>query len=184
MFTTQSELQAGLDHIRQSPADNGVVEKIVCRPAVDERQELQEAQLDIRVGLVGDNWLARGYRKMADSGAHPDMQLNLMNARAIALIARSEARWQLAGDQLYIDLDLSPNNLPPGTQLQIGDAIIEVTAEPHTGCSKFMARFGRDAAVFVNSELGRSLNLRGINARVIRSGAVRAGSRIGKLKGA
>jgi MOSC domain-containing protein YiiM len=183
MFTPVSELEAGIAHIRSSPKDNGVVEKIVCRPAVDERKELQEAQLDTAVGLVGDNWLSRGLRKAPDGGAHPDMQLNLMNARAIALIARSEERWQLAGDQFYIDLDLSPDNLPPGTQLQIGDAIIEVTAEPHTGCSKFMARFGRDAAVFVNSQLGKSLNLRGINARVIQSGAVRAGSSVRKVNG-
>lgn len=184
MFTSVAELEAGIAHIRMSPKDNGIVEKIVCRPAIDERRELQEAQLDIAVGLVGDNWLSRGFRKTPDGGAHPDMQLNLMNARAIALIARSDDRWKLAGDQFYLDLDLSPDNLPPGTQLQVGDAIIEVTAEPHTGCSKFMARFGRDAAVFVNSQLGRSLNLRGINARVIRSGVVRAGSSVCKVNSA
>lgn len=181
MFTTTEELHAGLDTIRRSPQDNGVVEKIVCRPAVDTRRELQEAQLDTEVGLVGDNWLARGVYSAPGDLSHRDMQLNLMNARAIALIARSEERWQLAGDQFYIDLDLSPQNLPPGTRLQLGEAIIEVTAEPHTGCSKFMARFGRDAAVFVNSALGRSVNMRGINARVIQSGTVRTGSTVRKL---
>jgi MOSC domain-containing protein YiiM len=181
MFKSNSELEAGMAHIRQSPTDHGVVEKIVCRPAINERRELAEAQLDTEAGLVGDNWLARGYRKTPDGRAHPDMQLNLMNARAIALIAGSEKRWQLAGDQFFIDLDLSPENLPPGMQLQIGDAIIEVTAEPHTGCSKFMERFGRDAAVFVNSKTGRAVNMRGINARVIQSGAVRTGSRVYKL---
>lgn len=184
MFTTKSELDAGMAHVRAAPKDNGVVEKIVCRPNIEQRRELQEAQLDTEVGLVGDNWLARGFRKTPDGSAHPDMQLNLMNTRAIALIARDDERWQLAGDQFYVDLDLSPENLPPGTQLQIGDAIIEVTAEPHTGCSKFMERFGRDAAIFVNSELGRSVNMRGINARVIRSGTVRSGSGIRKLESA
>lgn len=181
MFTTHSELEAGMAHIRQSPADHGVVEKIVCRPAINERRELAEAQLDTEAGLVGDNWLQRGFRKTPDGGAHPDMQLNLMNARAIALIAGSDERWQLAGDQFFIDLDLSPENLPPGTQLLIGDAIIEVTAEPHTGCSKFMERFGRDAAVFVNSKTGRSVNMRGINARVVRPGTVRTGASVRKL---
>ncbi len=110
------------------------------------------------------------------------MQLNLMNARAIALIARSEDRWQLAGDQFYVDLDLSPANLPPGSRLLIGDAVIEVTAEPHLGCSKFIARFGRDAALFVNSAAGKSLNLRGINARIIQSGRVQRGSIISKIE--
>lgn len=180
-FTTVAELQAGIDDIKASPKDNGSVQKIVCRPAVNERRELQEAQLDLAIGLVGDNWLSKGFRKSVDGRAHPDMQLNLMNAGAIALIARSADRWQLAGDQLFVDLDISPDNLPPGSQLRIGDATIMVTAEPHLGCSKFMDRFGRDAAQFVNSELGKSLNLRGINARIIQPGTVRVGSLISKL---
>lgn len=181
MFLSQAELEAGIDAIKSSPADNGTVRKIVCRPGVDERRELQEAQLDLAEGLVGDNWRRKGYRKTADGSAHPDMQLNLMNARAIALIARTDERWQLAGDQFYVDLDLSPDNLPPGTRLQIGAAIIEVTAEPHLGCSKFAARFGRDAALFVNSDAGKALNLRGINAKVVQPGKVVTGSRISKL---
>lgn len=182
MFATIDDLQAGIDTIKASPKDHGTVQKIVCRPAVNERRELPEAQLDVTLGLVGDSWLDRGYRKTADGRAHPDMQLNLMNARAIALIARSDERWQLAGDQFFVDLDISPDNLPPGTRLRIGEAIIVVTAEPHLGCSKFMQRFGRDAAQFVNSELGKSLNLRGINARILEPGAVRVGAAISKLE--
>ncbi len=169
MFLSASELEAGVDDIKSSPKDAGVVEKIVCRPAVGERRELDRAQLDVQTGLVGDNWAKRVFGKFTPN---PDMQLNLMNARAIALIARSPDRWQLAGDQFYVDLDLSPDNLPPGTRLLIGDAVIEVTAEPHLGCSKFIARFGRDAALFVNSAVGKSLNMRGINARIIQSGDV------------
>jgi hypothetical protein len=182
MFVSQGELEAGMEAIKSSPTDHGIVRKIVCRPDIDERRELQEAQLDLAEGLVGDNWRRKGYRKTADGRAHPDMQLNIMNARAIALVARTEERWQLAGDQFYVDLDLSPDNLPPGTRLQIGEAIIEITAEPHLGCSKFMARFGRDAAVFVNSDAGKELNLRGINAKVVQPGKVVTGSRISKLE--
>ena len=178
MFLSVSELEAGIDYITASPKDRGVVEKIVCRPAVGERRELDQAQLDVEAGLIGDNWAHRVFGKIRPN---PNMQLNLMNARAIALIARSKDRWQLAGDQFYVDLDLSPNNLPPGTQLMIGNAIIEVTAEPHLGCSKFIARFGRDAALFVNSAVGKSLNLRGINARIIHPGTVQVGSMMSKL---
>ncbi len=178
MFLSVSELEAGIDYITASPKDKGVVEKIVCRPAVGERRELDQAQLDVEAGLIGDNWAHRVFGKIRPN---PNMQLNLMNARAIALIARSKDRWQLAGDQFYVDLDLSPNNLPPGTQLMIGNAIIEVTAEPHLGCSKFIARFGRDAALFVNSAVGKSLNLRGINARIIHPGTVQVGSMMSKL---
>jgi hypothetical protein len=181
LFVTEAELQAGIADIRASPGNHGSVQKIVCRPAVNERRELQEAQLELEAGLVGDSWLSRGYRKSPDGRAHPDMQLNLMNARAIALIAHSPERWPLAGDQFFVDLDLSPDNLPPGSHLRIGDAIIVVTAEPHLGCHKFMERFGRDAAQFVNSPLGKSLNLRGINARVVQPGTVRVGSSISKL---
>lgn len=175
------QLQQGLDWIRQSPRDAGTVELIVCRPRVGERKVLPRGELSLELGLRGDNWKQRGFRKSADGAAHPDMQLNLMNARAIALIAQTPARWPMAGDQFYVNLDLSPANLPPGTCLQIGSAIIEVTAEPHLGCQKFLQRFGRDAVQFVNSADGKALNLRGINARVVQAGHVSTGDSICKI---
>ncbi len=178
---TTDELEAGLDHIRQSPQDNGVLQLIVRRPAMAVREVLEEAHLDLTVGLVGDNWKQRPSSRTPDHSAHPDMQLNIMNARVIALVAQEKDRWQLAGDQLYLDLDLSPANLPPGTQLAIGSAVIEVTAQPHTGCIKFVARFGMEAMKFVNSPLGRQLNLRGINAKVIQPGVIRTGDIARKL---
>jgi len=176
-----AQLEAGLEHVRQAPKAAGTVELIVCRPRVGERKVLPRCELDLELGLVGDNWKQRGFRKSPDGRAHPDMQLNLMNARAIALIAKTPARWPMAGDQFYVNLDLSPGHLPPGTQLQIGSAIIEVTAEPHLGCAKFAERFGRDAARFVNSDAGKALNLRGINAKVIQPGQVATGDTIRKL---
>jgi MOSC domain-containing protein YiiM len=153
---------------------------IARRPRIDVREVLPEATLDVVEGLVGDTWKSRGNPKTPDGSAHPDMQLNVMNARAAALVAGSEDRWALAGDQLYVDLNLSGANLPPGTVLSIGDALIQVTAEPHTGCKKFVSRFGLEAMRFVNSPVGRELNLRGINAKVIRSGTVRVGDTIRK----
>jgi len=103
-----------------------------------------------------------------------------MNARAAALVAGSRERWPLAGDQLYVDLDLGLANLPPGTRLYVGSAVIQVTAEPHRGCGKFSRRFGVDAMRWVNSAVGRELNLRGINARIVRPGTVRPGDPIRK----
>ena len=143
---------------------------IVRRPRTNERQVLEEAHLDLVVGLVGDDWRTRGSKDMADGSAHPEMQLNLMNARAIALIAQGKEHWQLAGDQLFVDFDLSETNLPPGTRLAIGSAVIEVTAIPHNGCHKFKARFGAEAVQFVNSPEGKKLHLRGINAKVVQGG--------------
>lgn len=175
LHPTADQLQKGLGHILQSPKEQGVLEAIVRRPRVDERELLERAVLDVEAGLVGDNWRERGSAKTEDGTAHPEMQLNLMNSRAVALVAGQRERWQLAGDQLYLDLDLSSGNLPPGTRLALGDAVIEVTAEPHTGCKKFLARFGVDALRFVNSPEGRRSNLRGINAKVIQSGEVRVG---------
>ncbi len=175
-----ADLDAGLDHIRLSPRDVGTVELIVRRPAVDEREVLTEGQLRVDLGLVGDSWRERGSTRTADGAAHPDMQLNLMNARVIALLAPEPGRWALAGDQLYVDLDLSEANLPPGTRLRLGSAIIEVTAQPHRGCGKFSARFGADALRFVNSDLGSELRLRGLNAKVVRPGTVRRGDVIAK----
>ena len=178
---TASELEAGLETIKRSPQDGGVVEMIVRRPTIGEREILQEGQLDPADGLVGDSWKIRSSKRTADGSPHPDMQLNLMNSRVVALVSQDKGRWHLAGDQLFVDLDLSAGNLPPGTRLAIGSAVIEVTAEPHTGCSKFVERFGVDAMTFVNSREHRDLQLRGINARVVQPGALRVGDTIRKL---
>jgi hypothetical protein len=179
---TGPQLEAGLDEIRRSPKDAGEVKLIVRRPRVDEREVLEEAQLDLADGLVGDTWKYRASSRSADKKSpHPEMQINVMNARAVALVAQDPARWALAGDQLYIDLDLSGENLPPGSRIGIGSAVLEVTSQPHTGCGKFVERFGLDAMKFVNSPVGRALNLRGINARVVQGGAIRVGDMVRKL---
>lgn len=175
MHRSSAELEAGLDHIRSSPADNGTLELVVRRPGVDEREVLEMAELSVGEGVVGDTWNSRGSTRTADGSAHPDMALNVMNVRAVALIAGPRDRWPLAGDQLYVDLDLSAANLEPWTRLAIGTAIIEITDQPHLGCAKFTRRFGLDAHRFVNSEVGRALNLRGVNARVVQAGTVRPG---------
>jgi hypothetical protein len=154
---------------------------IVRRPKTGTREILQEGQLDLIDGLVGDNWRTRGSFLTADGAAHPDMQLNVMNSRVIDLVAQQPDRWSLAGDQLFVDLDLSDKNLPAGTQLALGSAIIEVTRQPHTGCAKFVERFGVDAVKFVNSDEGKQLHLRGINARVVLPGAIRVGDTIKKV---
>jgi len=173
-------LDGGLDEIRRSPADDGRVELIVRRPAEDEREVLEEGLLDRADGLVGDTWRVRGSTRTEDGSAHPGMQLNLINARVIALVAGRRDRWPLAGDQLYVDLDLSERNLPAGIRLELGSAVIEITAQPHRGCQKFAARFGRDALRWVNSPVGRELRLRGVNARVVVPGAVRSGDPVRK----
>ena len=180
---TLDELNAGLPDIARSPKDHGVLRLIVRRPRVGAREVLDEARLDVAAGLVGDTWHTRSSARARDRSPNPDMQLNIMNARAVALIAGSDDRWPLAGDQLFLDLDLSAENLPAGTRLAIGSAVIEVTAEPHTGCGKFAARFGVDATKFVNSKEGRRLHLRGINARVVQSGTIRAGDVASKRLG-
>lgn len=178
---TAEELDAGLDAIRRSPADEGTVELIVRRPAVEEREVLEEAVLDPAEGVVGDCWRTRGSSSTPDGSAHPDRQLTVMNARVIALVARERERWPLAGDQLYVDLDLGPENLPPGTRLAVGSAVIEVTDELHTGCAKFTHRFGSAAIRFVNSKAGRALRMRGMYARVVEPGTVRRGDTIRRL---
>ena len=169
------ELEQGLDTIRQSPQDEGVLKLIVRRPDVDQRESVAMGHLDISEGLVGDNWQKRGSRHMPGGAADPDMQLNIMNSRVVELVASGLERRELAGDQLYLDMDLSAENLPPGSQLALGEAIIEVTEPPHTGCKKFAARFGRDAVVFVNAGLGKTQNFRGICAKVIQSGDIKTG---------
>jgi len=177
---TMQQLEAGLERIYQSPKDEGVLELIVRRPQIGTREVLQEAELNLAEGVAGDTWKIRPSSRMPNGLAHPEMQLNIMNSRVIHLLAQHKERWKLAGDQLYMDLDLTDANLPAGTRLSIGSAIIQVTAEPHTGCSKFVSRFGADAVKFVNSSLGRQLHLRGINAKVIQPGVIRVGDIVRK----
>jgi len=179
---TLQSLNDRLPHIRQSPQHEGTLALIVRRPQVDAREVLAEAELNTVEGLAGDTWNKRRSSRTADGSPHPDMQLNLMNVRVVEAVAGSMKRWPLAGDQLYVDLDLSQENLPPGTRLSIGSAVIEITPQPHTGCGKFSARFGVDALKFVNSPQGRSLGLRGVNAKVITPGRVRAGDVVRKLQ--
>ena len=178
---TTDEIEAGLGAIVDSPKDEGILRLIVRRPRIGAREVIEQGELDCVVGLVGDTWNMRKSSRTADGSPHPDMQLNVMNARVIALLAQDEARWPLAGDQLFLDMDLSAANLPAGTQLALGSAVIEVTNQPHTGCGKFTARFGSDASRWVNSPAGRELHLRGINARVVQPGTVRRGDAIRKV---
>ena len=179
-YLTREELERGLDAIRQAPRVEGVLEMIVRRPQVGAREILQEGELDLDDGLVGDSWKLRGSSRTADGSPHPAMQVNIMGARAAALVAGDKERWPLAGDQLFVDFDLSATNVPPGTHIAIGSAVVEVSEEPHTGCGKFVARFGVEAQKFVNSTVGRELGLRGINARVVRSGKIRVGDTVKK----
>jgi len=175
------ELEAGLDDIRRSPQDEGVVELIVRRPQVDMREVLDEGELSLVEGLVGDSWKMRRSSSTPDGSPNPEMQLNVMNSRAVALVAQFKERWPLAGDQLFLDLDLGSENLPAGTKLSLGSAVIEVTKPPHMGCKKFVARFGLDAMMFVNSPMGRQLHLRGINAKVVTPGIFRVGDLVKKV---
>jgi hypothetical protein len=174
------ELSAGLDEVRRAPRDQGRLELIVRRPRVGGREVVEEAALDPAEGVVGDGWLRRG-DSYSRGPSDPAVQVTIMNARAAALVAGPRDRWPLAGDQLYVDFDLSQENLPAGTHLAVGSALLEVSAKPHTGCGKFVTRFGVDAMKFVNSPVGRSLNLRGINARVVEAGTVRVGDPVRKL---
>lgn len=172
---TMAQLEAALDHIRESPKDNGVLDLIVRRPGIDSREVLDEAQLDVAQGLMGDNWIYRGSSKTADGSPHPEMQITIMNSRVVALVAQEKERWPLAGDQLFVEMDLSKVNLPAGSRIALGSAIIEVTAPPHLGCMKFVARFGADAMKFVNSTVGKELCMRGVHAKVVENGVVRTG---------
>jgi MOSC domain-containing protein YiiM len=172
---TRAELDAGLAHVLAAPKDGGRIEAIVVRPETDARQAVAEVAISAAGGVAGDHWAKGRYR------TRPEMQICIMNARAIALIAGDRANWPPAGDNLFVDMDLSPGNLPPGTRLALGTAELEITAEPHTGCAKFVARYGRDACVWVNTGPGKANRLRGIYAKVVKDGQVAVGDRLVKL---
>lgn len=177
---TLEQLDAGADHLAAGPADHGTVELVLRRPAVGEREVLSEAELRVGVGVVGDNYLERGSSSTPDGAPHPEAQLNVMSSRAVDLVAGGDrSRWPLAGDQLFVDLDLSVANLPVGARLRIGTAVIEVAAKPHHGCAKFRERYGIDAVRWVNQ--GTAQRRRGLCAMVVEDGTVRPGALVVKL---
>lgn len=175
------DLDAGLGHIRRSPENSGTLQMVVQRPAVDRRNVVAEGRLDVEDGLIGDSWKDRGSSSTADGSANPEAQITIINSRAVQLMAQSEERWPLAGDQLVIDIDMSVSNLPPGARLSIGSAVLEISAEPHTGCVKFARRFGNAALRFVSTPTGQDMRLRGANTRVVQSGTIRAGDIVEKV---
>lgn len=178
MHLTPAALHARREHLLDVPRDLGRLELVVARPEQGRRLLLDEARLDLEHGLVGDNWLTRGSRRRSDGSADPDKQVTVMNIRVAALVAGDEERIPLAGDQLFVDLDLSVDNLPVGSTLTIGSAVLLVTPPPHTGCAKFVTRFGADAMRFVNSPVGRANRWRGMNTRILQPGVVRVGQPI------
>jgi hypothetical protein len=169
------ELEAHLDVLRAAPRDEGTLALLVRRPVEDAREVLTDAVLDAEKGLLGDRWASGPQRFLPDGSVDRHNQLNVMSYRMVSFLAETPEGQALAGDQLYLELDLSVENLPPGSQIAIGEAVIEVSKKPHTGCSKFNARFGEDARAFVNGEAGRELRLRGLNASIVSGGTVRAG---------
>ncbi|GIE35382.1 hypothetical protein Ait01nite_084270 [Actinoplanes italicus] len=175
-----AEILEGLDLVRQSPRGAGTLELAVRRPSSGEREVLARADLSLKEGLVGDSWSLRPSSRTPDNTPHPDMQLNVINSRFVELIAGPDRdAWALAGDQLYVDLDLSFDALPAGSRLAIGEqAVIEVTEQPHTGCAKFAARYGREAHKFVWTDEAKALRLRGLNARVIVAGTIEPGDAV------
>jgi MOSC domain-containing protein YiiM len=179
---TSAELDALLDHVLAAPAEQGTVTMVVRRPAEDAREILGVGRLTVAGGLEGDDWKHRGSSRTPDGGPHPDMQLNVISSRVIAALAGTDAERALAGDQLHLDLDLTEANLPAGTRLRVGEAVIEVTDQPHRGCAKFSARFGADARRWVNAGDRGGLRLRGLNARVVHPGEVRPGDRVTKVR--
>lgn len=181
MHRTTDELEALIPHITAVPSDHGMIEMIVRRPASEERETVDTAELDTRVGLVGDNWATKGSPRTADGLSNPDAQLTLMNSRVTDAVAVTKDRWSLAGDQIYVDMDLSIANLPAGSRLSLGSAVIEISKTPHTGCAKFSTRFGAGALRFVSVGTGKELRFRGVNTRVVKNGTVEVGDTLQKL---
>jgi hypothetical protein len=175
------DFDRSLPDIDAAPADLGRLERIVRRPAVNERELLATAQLDPVVGLVGDDWQARGSKAMPDGSADPEAQLTVISTRVLRALEPDESRWPVAGDQLYVDLDLRVDTLPAGSRLAIGDAIIEISAKPHTGCDKFAARFGIDALAWISTPVGKAHRMRGLNARIVEGGTIAVGDVIRRV---
>lgn len=178
---SRDELEAGLPGILASPPDRGRLQRIVVRPAPARRQEVERVRISLAGGVEGDHWAGGCWKELADGRPDPAVQICIMNSRCIALIAQDPGNWAPAGDNLFVDLDLGPENLPAGQALAIGSAVLRITSVPHLGCAGFIARYGKDACAFVNSRTGRAHRLRGVYAQVVRDGTIRLGDTVRKL---
>jgi MOSC domain-containing protein YiiM len=175
------DFEPHLDSVRAAPPEGGHVELIVLRTGPGQRSVVTQAAIDVDDGVVGDSWRTRGSTSRPDGSAEPDAQVTIMSTRVLAAIEPDRSRWPLAGDQLLVDADLSVQNLPAGTRIAVGEAVLEVSGKPHTGCSQFRERFGSDALRWVNSPVGRELRMRGVNLRVISGGTVRVGDELRRI---
>ena len=176
------ELSAGLPETLASPKDRGIVKGIVVRPEKKQRREVETAEVSFAGGMHGDHWAKGCWKSTEDGRPHPDVQICIMNARCIGLIAQERSNWAPAGEILFIDMDLSPSNLPPSTRIKLGSAVLEITDTPHNGCALFIGRYGRDACTFVNTGEGKRLRLRGIYGRVVEDGRISVGDTVTKLR--
>ncbi len=180
-YQTAEQLEAGMAGVLDAPSEEGPVRLVVRRPGRGQREILEEGQLDTERGLIGDDWINRpGMNRDTPS---PHAQVTVMNARVAELISGDPepATWAQCGDQLYVDLDISEANMPTGTRFSVGDAVLEVQAEPHTGCVQFRSWWGGDALRHISTTEGQALRMRGVNTRVVQSGTVRPGDAARKL---
>lgn len=176
-----TEIETRLNWVMSAPTDTGHVSALVVRPVKNQREPLDKVMFSPQLGVNGDNWSTNCWKKLPDGKSDPEVQVAIMNARMIEVLTQDKALWPLAGDQLFVDFDLSVANLRAGDHLQVGAAVLQITAEPHRGCGKFKQRFGEDALAFVNSERGDAHRLRGVYAKIISAGEVCVNDAISKL---
>ena len=171
---SSADLDARLRALPGAPKDAGRLALIVCRSSEGVRETPERVHLSAEEGVPGDGWGRRTPRR-------PEAQLAVMRRDVAELIANGQPLTTF-GDNLFVELDISAANLPVGSRLRMGGAIVEVTPLPHDGCGKFKGRFGSDALRFVNAKPTRDQNLRGIYWRVVESGEVAVGAPIQVLE--
>jgi MOSC domain-containing protein YiiM len=168
---TFEELEAAWSAGPPPPRARGTVRLVVRRIGGGAHESLAEALLTPEGGLEGDRWAN-------SSTAKPDHQITLINARVAALVTAGRQPLDAPGDNLHVDLDIGTGPLPVGARLRAGEALLEVSEAPHTGCSKFAARVGPEALRWVNHPDHAARRLRGVNCRVVEGGRVRVGDPI------